>query len=165
MGPRAWTLNVSLFGIPAHVVLNDLPGSLLPIASACDLLYLARRDGGWAAAGFRMLQLGNLSAVLTAVLGVLDFLRLPAAPDVRRIAGRHAAMNAILLPVFGLCQVQRRGNPDQPSAPAIALLLAANAGLSLSAWHGARLVHTYRVRTGEQASAAPVRVRLESVRW
>ena len=156
---------MSLFEIPAHVIFNDLPGSLLPVASVCDLLYLARRDRGWATAGFRMLQLGNLSALLAAVFGALDFLRLPAVPEVRRHGSRHAAMNAVLLPVFGLCQLQRRRRPDRPSAPAIALLLAANAGLNLSAWHGARLVHAHRVRTGEQGPAVPLEVRLESVTW
>ena len=158
-------LRVSLFGIPAHVVLNDLPGSLLPVASVCDLLFLARRHRGWAAAGFRMVQLGNLSALLAAGLGVLDFLRLPAVPEVRRLGRRHAAMNAILLPVFGLCQLQRRRRPDRPSTAAIALLLAANAGLNLSAWHGAKLVHAHRVRTGEQGPAVPLEVRLEPVTW
>src|SRR5919202_7142715 len=112
------TLRVSLFGIPAHPLVNDLPGSLLPVVSICDLLYLASRDPGWAAAGFRLLQLGNLSALVAAGLGVLDFLRLPAAPEVRRLGTRHAALNAILLPVFGLCQVQRRARPERPSKPA-----------------------------------------------
>jgi uncharacterized membrane protein len=165
MRPRAWTLRVSLFGLPAHVVLNDLPSGLLPIASVCDLLYLVHRDRGWALAGFRVLQLGNLGALLAAPLGALDFLRLPADPEVRRLGTRHAIMNAILLPVFALCQVQRCRRPDHPSLPAIALLLAANAGLSLSAWHGARMVHAYRVRTGEQGSAVPVRVRRVPATW
>jgi uncharacterized membrane protein len=162
---RGRTLRVSLFGLPAHPVVNDLPGTLLPVASVCDLLYLVRGDGGWAAAGYHMLQLGNLSGVLAAALGALDLLRLPPAPAVRRHGTRHAALIAGLLPVFGLCQLQRRRRPERPSGAAMALLLAANLGLNVAAWHGARLVHAYRVRTGEQGPPWPLEVEPEAITW
>src|SRR5690349_14866295 len=80
---RTW--RVSFFGIPAHPMMNDVPGTLLPMVSICDLLYLVSRDRSWAIGGFRMLQLGNFGAVIAAILGILDFLRLPATPDVRRL--------------------------------------------------------------------------------
>jgi uncharacterized membrane protein len=165
LSARARTLRVSFFGIPAHPILNDLPGSLLPVASVCDLLYLARRDRSWAAAGYRLLQLGNFSALLAAVFGLLDFLRLPATPAARRLARRHAALNAIVLPLFGLCQLQRRARPDRPSKGAIGLLLAANLGLNVSAWHGARLVHAHGVRAGEPEPVVPVGLVAEPVTW
>ena len=76
------TVRLSFFGIPAHPIVNDLPGTLLPLLTVCDLLYLVRADPSWAMAGFRMLQVGNLSALLAALLGALDFLRLPATAEV-----------------------------------------------------------------------------------
>jgi uncharacterized membrane protein len=164
-GALGRTLHVRLFGLPAHPVVNDLPGALLPAASLCDLLYLVRRDLGWAAAGYRMLQLGNLSALLAAGLGVLDFLRLPPEPEVRRLATRHAALIASLLPVFGLCQLQRRRRPERPSGAAMVLLFAANMGLNVAAWHGARLVHAHGLATGEQGPPWPLEVQPEAVTW
>ena len=159
------TLRVSLLGIPAHPLTNDLPGTLLPAASVCDLLYLLKHDPSWANASFRLLQLGNAGALLAGALGALDFLRLPPTPDVRRIGWRHAALNTVLLPLFGLCQMQRRRRPERPSASAVALLLAANVGLNLSAWYGARLVHQYGVRTGEPSSAGPLAIQVEPITW
>jgi uncharacterized membrane protein len=159
------TLRVSFFGIPAHPVVNDLPGSLLPLVSLCDLLYLVRGDRTWAIAGFRMLQLGNLSALLAAMLGFLDLLRLPAAPQVRQHGITHAAINAVALPLFGLCQLQRRRRPASPSSWSIALALVANVGLNVSAWHGARMVHAYRVRAAEQEPPVPVAAKPEAITW
>lgn len=157
------TVRLSLFGIPAHPVMNDLPGSLLPAASVCDLLYLLTADRDWATAGFRLLLLGNSSALLAGSLGALDYLRLPATPEVRRIGRVHAAMNAAVLPLFVLCQQQRRGRPDRPSWPAMLLLLTANVGLNVSAWNGARLVHQHQVRTGERGSTVPLTAKLEPI--
>ena len=155
------TLRVSFFGIPAHVILNDVPGSLLPAASVCDALYLLGGDRSWSLTGFRLLQLGNASALLAAVFGMLDWLRLPATPAVRRLGRRHLGLNALVLPLCLLCQAQRRRRPEQPSRAAMALLLAANVGLNVSAWHGARLVHRYQIRTGEHEPLAPVTARVE----
>lgn len=159
------TVRLSLFGIPAHAVVNDMPGSLLPAASLCDLLYLLTSDRSWLLAGFRLLQLGNYSAFLAGALGVLDFLRLPATPELRRIGKRHAIMNGVVLPLFVLCQLQRRGRPARPSRAAMLLLLAANVGLNVSAWNGARLLYRHQVRTGESGSMAPLAARVEPVTW
>ena len=159
------TMRVSFFGIPAHVILNDVPGSLLPAASVCDVLYLIGGDRSWSLTGFRLLQLGNASALLAAVFGVLDWLRLPAVPAVRRLGRRHLGLNALVLPLCLLCQAQRRRRPEQPSRAAMALLLAANVGLNVSAWHGARLVHGYQVRTGEHEPPAPLSARVDEARW
>ena len=157
------TARVSFFGIPAHPVANDLPGSLLPVASLCDLLYLLSADRAWATTAYRLLQLGNAGALVAAALGALDYLCLPAAPEVRRLGRRHLALNALLLPLFAACQRQRRPRPEQPRPAAMALLLAANIGLHLSALQGARLVHQHGVRTGEAGSRAPVSARIEPV--
>ncbi len=159
------TVRVSFFGIPAHVILNDVPGSLLPAASVCDALYLIGGDRSWLLTGYRLLQLGNASALLAAVFGVLDWLRLPAMPAVRRLGRRHLGLNVLVLPLFLLCQLQRRGRPEQPSRTAMVLLLAANVGLNVSAWHGARLVHEHQVRTGEREAPAPVTARVEAAHW
>jgi uncharacterized membrane protein len=159
------TARVSLFGIPAHPVLNDLPGSLLPMASVCDLLYRLSGDRSWALVGFRLLQLGNAGALAAGIFGALDLLRLPPAPEVRRIGKTHAAVNAICLPLFAVCQLQRRARVTEPSSAAMLLLLAANVGLNVAAWNGARLVHQHGVRTRERESRAPVSVAVEPASW
>ncbi len=159
------TLRLSFFGIPAHAVMNDVPGSLLPAASVCDLLYLLRADRSWSLAAYRFLQLGNYSALLASAFGALDLLRLPARPEVRRLGLTHASLNTILLPLFLLCELRRRGRPDQPSRSAMFLLLAANIALNVSAWHGAQLTYQHRVRTGECESLAPVTARVEPATW
>jgi len=158
-------VRLSFFGIPAHPIVNDVPGSLLPLLTICDLLYVVHGDSSWAIAGFRMLQLGNLSALLAAVLGVLDLLRLPATAQVRRHGITHAALNGVVLPLFALCQLQRRSRPSRPSSSAIALAFVANIGLNVSAWHGARMVHAYSVRTGEQEPLVPIGARREAITW
>jgi hypothetical protein len=47
----------------------------------------------------------------------------------------------------------------------MALLLVANLGLNVAAWHGARLVHAYRVRTHEQGPSWPLEVEPVAVTW
>jgi uncharacterized membrane protein len=81
------TVRLSLFGVPAHPLANDAPGTLLPVASLCDLPAL-RGDDGWSLVAYRTLQLGNIGAVIAGLLGLLDFLRLP--PRRRRVASACA---------------------------------------------------------------------------
>jgi uncharacterized membrane protein len=162
---RLRTVRVSLFGVPAHPVVNDFPGSLLPLVSVCDLLYLLRGDPSWAVAGFRMLQLGNVSGLLAALLGLLDLLRLPPVPEVRRHGLTHGATNAVVLPLFLLAQLERRRRPYRPSFRGIALALVANVGLNIAAWHGARMVHAHSVRTGERERPVPIAATPEVITW
>ena len=158
------TIRLALFGIPAHPVVNDAPGTLLPVASMCDLCALAG-DETWFVVAFRTLQLGNISAIVAALLGLLDFLRLPPAPAVRRLGVRHAGMNLLALPLFFICQWQRRQPPHRPSRAGIALLAVANIVLNLAAAHGAKLVHTHGVRTHEADTWRPLTAVPEPVTW
>lgn len=159
------TARVSIFGIPAHPVMNDAPGTLLPMVSICDLIALVSGDRSWSVTAFRMLQLGNLSALIAGMLGALDLLRLPSSPEVRHRGMSHAVMMSIAVPPFLFCQWQRRRTPHRPSRFVVLLALAANGWLNVAAVHGARLVHENGVRTHEHASGAPLSAVIEPVTW
>ena len=158
------TLRLSVFGVPAHPVFNDVPGTLLTTASLCDAIYLWRGDETWAWAGYRMLQIGNASGWLAAGLGILDLLRLPRQADVRRLGLAHGSATISSLLIFAACQRQRRRYPQSVRFGQAAALAVANLVLNTGAAFGARLVHEHRVRTGEH-ERLPFGLHVEDVEW
>ncbi len=159
------TFRIGILGAPAHAVLNDLPAALMPAASICDLVSLLGGGRSWAMTAYRLLQLGNLGAVVAAAAGALDFLRLPRDPEVRATGQLHAMMNGVLLPMFLAAQRQRSRDPYRPSVGRALILLLLNVGLVTSSSMGQRLVYRSHVGVGENLPDTLISAELQDVTW
>lgn len=138
------TSRFKLFGTPIHTVINDVPASVLPLASVCDLALTLTGKRDWGHTAYRLLQMGNIAALAAAAFGVADYLALPKRHEpLQRLGKAHLALNAVALPVFALCQWRRRSRPTRPSTPDMLLLLAANVCLAVSAELGSRMVYEH----------------------
>lgn len=149
---------VSMFGIPAHPLVNDMPTALLPASLMCDTIALAGGGPAWARSGYHTLLLGTMSAVAAGMLGALDAPLALAQPETRSRAVVHAGLNVGLMGLFGMMLFRRRAAPDRVSIGSWVLSLVGNLALNYSAWNGASLVYQDGVRMGEDRPMVPLDV-------
>ncbi len=155
---------VSIFGIPAHPLVNDMPAALLPASLMCDTIALVGGGPAWARSGYHTLLLGTISGVAAGVLGALDVPLPLAQPETRNRALVHAGLNIGLMGLFGVMLFRRRAAPDRVSIGSWVLSLVGNLALNYSAWNGASLVYQDGLRVAEDRPTVPLDVYEEPAR-
>ena len=143
-GPIKNLLSGTGTGHPAHPILILLP--LGSWASAFFLDLAGGNDGGSAKAAHRLIILGNLSALPTALTGLSDWADTQGAE--RRVGFVHAALNVTALGVFTASAAARA-----TQARGLGVLTAAlGMGLvSASGWLGGHLAYARGVGTDTTA--------------
>ena len=141
-----------LFGHPIHPMLIVFPLGLLSTAVVFDILYLAFNNEAFSIASYWMITAGILGGLLAAVFGLIDYLAIPSGTRARAVGLWHGAGNVVIVLLFALSWLLRRGAPNnEPSTLAFVLALA-GAGLAvLTGWLGGELV--YRLRVGVDQGA------------
>lgn len=131
-------------GHPAHPILILLP--LGSWTSAFFLDFIGGKDAGTATAARRLIVLGNLSALPTALTGLSDWADTMGAE--RRVGFVHASLNVAALGVFTASAAARAAN-----ARGVGVLTAAvGMGLvSASGWLGGHLAYARGVGTDTTA--------------
>jgi uncharacterized membrane protein len=83
-----------LLGHPVHMMIIHFPIGLIPVSLVFDLIGLNSNDAFFAKAGYYCLTLGLFSAILSALFGFMDFLRIPEnKPNSRRKGLIHMFLN------------------------------------------------------------------------
>lgn len=143
-GPVKNLLSGTGTGHPAHPILILLP--LGSWASAFFLDVAGGNDGGTATAARRLIVLGNLTALPTALTGLSDWADTQGAE--RRVGLVHAGLNVTALGVFTASAAARGAN-----ARGLGVLTAAlGMGLvSASGWLGGHLAYARGVGTDTTA--------------
>ncbi|WP_166847527.1 DUF2231 domain-containing protein [Isoptericola sp. BMS4] len=122
-------------GHPAHGVLTDLPVGLWAATALLDVT----RPTDHRPAARRLLGLGVLASVPTALTGLTDFNAL--GPAARRVAAVHAAVNGFgNLLATGSWLARRRGRHGAGTALTLGALAVAGAGAYLGG-HIAQSLH------------------------
>ena len=136
LGPQSVrdALSGTPVGHPVHPVLVAVPIGAWTAATYLDL------TGGDRRAARRLVGLGNLAALPTALAGMNDWLT-TSGPE-RRVGSAHAVANsAALLLYTGSWRARRRGE----WARGVGLSLVAAAALSAGGWLGGHLVYAMGV--------------------
>lgn len=134
-------------GHPVHAVLTDLP---LGLWTGTVLLDLTRPPGHRAAAR-RLLGVGVLAAVPTALTGLTDFTAL--GPRARRVAAVHAFVNGAGNALAAGSWLARRRGHDGVGAVLSAAAIAAASGGAFLGGHVAQAMHEPSTVPGGPAAA------------
>lgn len=134
------------FGHPIHPMLIVFPLGLLVTAVICDVLYLITGETLFSIAAYINIAGGILGGLLAAVFGFWDWLAIPGGTRAKRIGLMHGLGNVVLVVLFLISWLIRRGDPDfVPSTLALIFSFAAVLLGTITAWLGGELVYRLAV--------------------
>jgi uncharacterized membrane protein len=130
-----------LAGHAVHPMLITLPLGLLGTAVIFDIIRAFNDTADLAVASFYMIAAGIIGGLLAAVFGLVDWLAIPAGTRAKRIGLLHGVGNVVVVALFAVSWLLRRGQPDHaPSSLALWLGIIAVLLALLTAWAGGELV-------------------------
>lgn len=139
------TSSVSIAGHPIHPIIVIFPVAFLSGAAGADIGYWLTEDFFWARAAIWLIGLGGLAGILAALIGIVDFVRVPRVR--KRTAGwAHMLINVAALVLtfvnFGL----RLGNPVINIIPiGIIISLVVASLLAVGGWYGGELTFRHKI--------------------
>ncbi len=135
-----------LLGHPVHPMLVVFPLGLLSTSVVFDALHTFTKKKDFAKVSYWTLVGGLIGGLAAAPFGIRDWLAVPQDTRAKQIGLVHGVGNDIVISLFGLSWLLRRGKPEQPGATAVGLSLL-GASLSMAtAWLGGEL--SYRLGVG-----------------
>ncbi len=129
-----------LLGHPIHPMLIVFPLGLLATAAIFDVIALASGNGGWSGMAFYLIAAGIIGGLAAAVFGLIDWLAIPSGTRAKAIGLWHGAGNVVVVLLFGASWLLRRGTPNAPGTPALALSFAGVLLALVTGWLGGELV-------------------------
>lgn len=141
------------YGHPLHPLLATVPIGAFVATLAFDLASKAGEGRAFGRPATWLAAIGLVSGLVAAVVGLVDFLRLPRGTRARRIGTWHLGVMVVVLALFGAGFVIRRSDASQylDGSPTAAIVLSA-VGVALllgGAWLGATLVYSFGVRVAD----------------
>lgn len=133
-----------LLGHPVHQMLIPVPAGLFIVAALLDVVGAFKEDLTWIpTVTFWNIALGIGFALLAAVFGIIDALKIPSGTRAKRVATLHGASNVTAVVVFAVA-LYIRWRYDTlhvgPVALGLGLELVAVAILAVAGWLGGELV-------------------------
>lgn len=129
-----------LLGHPIHQMVIVFPLGLFTTAVIFDIVHLLGGGLRWAEVGFWMIGAGVIGGLLSAPFGLIDWLGIPAGSRAKRVGALHGIGNVVVVALFAVSWLMRRGNPAVPTGGAYLLSFAGFAVAGLTAWLGGELV-------------------------
>src|ERR1051325_3181848 len=102
---------VKLFGHPIHPMLIVFPAGLFTAAVIMDIFYLIFGNPVLASVSFYMIIIGVVGGLLAAIFGFIDWSGLPNNSRARSIGLWHGLGNFVIVVLFALSWLLRRGSP------------------------------------------------------
>jgi len=146
------------YGHPFHPMFVTVPIG----AWVCSLVFdIAGKAGADDAAAFTtasywLIGIGVVGAVLAALFGLMDLMRLPRGTAALRWGVTHMTLNLSAVALFAVDFLWRRSTYDEPPVLTGQLVLSAGAlaVLSVSGWIGGMLAFRYGVRVAHETDQA-----------
>ena len=140
------------YGHPIHPILVTVPIGAWIASLVFDIASRASDDPETFSTGADWLvAIGVVGAVLAAVWGLLDYLRIPRGTRAFRVGTTHLLLNDVVLVLFVVSWLIRAGSDaDETSIGLIALSVVALALLGVSGWLGGMLAYHYGVRVADE---------------
>ena len=101
-------------GHPIHPMLIVFPLGLFPVAVIFDLTYWYTKNSEWAAVSYWVIAAGIIGALLAAVFGLIDWLKIPDGTRAKTIGLVHGITNVVVAGLFIVSWLLRRPNPSAP---------------------------------------------------
>jgi uncharacterized membrane protein len=144
------------YGHPFHPMLVTIP---IGTWVASLLFDLASRKADnpdiYSRGAYWLLVIGIAGALAAAVLGLLDWMRIPNGTVAKRTGLLHLAINVSVVAALVVSVAIRYDGPwGETSTGLIALSVVALAALSVSGWLGGKLSYRYGVRVATEADQA-----------
>lgn len=131
---------VKVAGHPVHPMLIVFPLGLLATAVIFDIIYLISEDAQWTVVAYYMIGAGIIGGLAAAVTGWLDWFAIPQGTRAKRIGLWHGLGNVVMLALFLLSWLLRRGALEMPPTGAIVASLAGAVLAAVTGWLGGELV-------------------------
>jgi uncharacterized membrane protein len=144
---------IKLFGHPVHQMLIVLPLGILTGAVIFDVVHLLAGGAQWALIAYCLIPVGVAGGLLAALFGFADWTRIPRATRAKRVGALHGAGNVVVVLLFLVSWLLRRGpGITDPGAAAVALSLAGGGLSMLTGWLGGELVNRMGVGVDDDAN-------------
>jgi len=131
---------VKLFGHAIHPILVVFPLGLFATAVVFDALGWATGNGRWLEMSFRMIAVGILGGLASALFGLLDWQAIPHETRAKEIGLWHALGNVAVILLFAASWFMRWPLPSNPGAIAVMLSLVGAVLMLVTGWLGGELV-------------------------
>ena len=131
---------VKFAGHPVHPMLIVFPLGLLATAVVFDIIYLLTDHAQWTVAAYYMIGAGIIGGLAAAAAGWVDWFAIPAGTRAKRIGLWHGIGNVVVLGLFIVSWVLRRGTPEIPRTGAIVAGLCGVVIALVTSWLGGELV-------------------------
>jgi len=129
-----------LLGHPVHPMLIVFPLGLLATSVIFDMIGLAGDIRSLSMASFWMIAAGLVSAILSAIFGLVDWLAIPDRTRAKQMGFWHGSGNGLVIVLFAISWILRRPSPEHPSIIALLLEVAGALIAPVTAWLGGELV-------------------------
>lgn len=140
-----------LFGHPIHPMLIPFPLGLLSTSLIFDIVHLLRRDRLWSQLAFWNIAGGIIGGLAAAVFGLIDWVAIPSGTRAKRIGLLHGLGNVVVVALFGVSWLLRRGEPGKRRALPIVLSVLGVGLSTATGWLGGELVDRLGVSIDEGA--------------
>jgi uncharacterized membrane protein len=151
------------YGHPFHPMLVTVPIGAWVCSVVFDVVSKSGADDAAAltTASYWLIGIGIVGAVLAALFGLMDLMRLPRGTAALRLGIMHMSLNLGVVGLFVVGFLWRRGSYEDPPVSTGQLLLSACAlaVLSVSGWLGGMLAYRYGVRVAHETDQAEGYVR------
>ena len=131
---------VKFAGHPVHPMLIVFPLGLLATAVLFDIIYLLTDHAQWTLAAYYMIGAGVIGGLAAAAAGWVDWFAIPAGTRAKRIGLWHGIGNVVVVGLFIVSWVLRRGTPELPRTGAIVAGLCGVVIALVTSWLGGELV-------------------------
>ena len=140
-------------GRPIHPMLIPFPMALLFATLACDVMFWATRNPGWATAATWLLGAALVTAALAAIAGFVDFMgdeRIRALDD-----SWHHMIGNVAAVVLSLWNWWRRYDAGEAVVLPLGLLLSFVVVLLIvyTGWRAGNMVYRHRVGVADETTA------------
>jgi uncharacterized membrane protein len=144
-----------ILGHQVHPMFVVFPLGLLAISVVFDITYLATDRVVFAETAYWNILAGLIGGLIAAVFGFWDWLTIPPRTRAKRIGALHGVINVVVVLLFAVSWLIRRGEPlhHVPQTAALALSFVAILFALVSGWLGGELVERLGIGVSEQANA------------
>ncbi|GIJ30429.1 membrane protein [Micromonospora qiuiae] len=139
-------------GHAIHPMLIVFPLGLLATAVIFDIVYLITDRSGFTVASGYMIGAGIVGGLVAGLFGFLDWRATPPGSRARRIGMLHGGGNVVVLVLFAISWLLRRGAVDwQPGGLALLFSFVGVALAGVTGWLGGELVERLGVGVDDGA--------------
>jgi uncharacterized membrane protein len=140
------------YGHPIHPILVTVPIGAWIASFVFDIASHVVDEGAqtYSDGAELLIAIGIIGAVVAAVWGLIDYLRIERGTPAFKVGTIHLIVNGVVIVLFAMSSIIRR-NADEEATNGglIVLSIVALALLSVSGWLGGKLAYRYGVRVAD----------------